>query len=90
MNHLEHHLWSPNPSCGWLEIRTAKSLLYPIYIYPIIYLILFVPLKPVELYCIKRSKNLLEFWGFWSVFASGVDFPPSLPSVDVLMEEGRA
>lgn len=36
MNHLEqHHPWPPNPSCGCLEIRTTKSLLYSIHIYPI-------------------------------------------------------
>jgi len=48
------------------------------------YLILFVLLKLVELYVVKRSKDLLEFWSFWSVFASDVDFPSCFPSVGVL------
>lgn len=33
----------------------------------------------------KRSKDLLEFWGYWSVFASGIDLPPSFLSADVLI-----
>lgn len=46
MNHLEqHNPWSPHSLCGWLEIKSTRSFLYPVHINPIYILFFLYPLS---------------------------------------------
>lgn len=59
MNHLDHHLWSQNLLCGWFEIRTTKSILYPIHIDPIYILLFFYPLKRWKAARCEKEQGVL-------------------------------
>lgn len=65
--------------------QVNKVFVYPVHINPV-YILLF--LYPLNCALYQKQQDLLEFWEFWSVFASGL--PLSFPSVDALRKEGCA